>query len=301
MHLPLFRLATPLLPPFNVSHMSIPLEDLFNDVIGKSRRGLGMTEDALSARSGVPVADIKAAMSGHVDEIVLLKLAPALGLDGASLVALAQKAWMPPTIELEGLAQFNTDWNDMTVNSYIVYDPATKEAAAFDTGASAQPMVDFIKQNGLHLNLVFLTHTHPDHIADLSGLCAAGLPGVFINEREPFAGARTFQVGDTTGWQIGGLHIEPRNTHGHSKGGTTYVVTGLARPVAVVGDALFSSSMGGGVVSYLDALTTNRREIFTLTDDTIVCPGHGPLTTVGEEKVHNPFYPEFKISSTPQP
>ena len=72
------------------------------------------------------------------------------------------------------------------------------------------------------------------------------------------------------------------------------MITGLALPVAVVGDALFSSSMGGGMVSFPDALATNRKEIFTLPDETVVCPGHGPLTTIGEEKAHNPFYPEFK-------
>ena len=52
--------------------------------------------------------------------------------------------------------------------------------------------------------------------------------------------------------------------------------------------------MGGGVVSYRDALETNRREIFSLPDETVVCPGHGPITTVGEEKAHNPFFPEYK-------
>ncbi|MNU11005.1 putative metallo-hydrolase [compost metagenome] len=51
--------------------------------------------------------------------------------------------------------------------------------------------------------------------------------------------------------------------------------------------------MGGGVVSYEDALANNRREVFSLPDETIVCPGHGPLTTIGLEKQHNPFYPEF--------
>lgn len=274
--------------------MSIPLEDLFNDVIGKSRRGLGLTEDALSARTGVSVADIKAAMAGEVDEVVLTKIAPALKLDGPALVAMAQKAWAPEPVELAGLAQFNTDFGDMTVNAYIVFDPETKMAAAFDTGATAKPMVDFVKANGLSLNLVFITHTHGDHIADLSGLCEAGAPTVFVNAKEPTPGAQTFEVGDTAAWELGGLRIEPRNTFGHSKGGTTYVVTGLAHPVAIVGDALFASSMGGGMVSFTDALSTNRKEIFTLPDDTVVCPGHGPLTTIAEEKAHNPFYPEFK-------
>ncbi|MDB6073469.1 MAG: fold metallo-hydrolase [Verrucomicrobiaceae bacterium] len=274
--------------------MSIPLEDLFNDVLGKSRRGLGLTEDALSARTGVSVADIKAAMAGEVDEVVLTKLAPALKLDATSLVTMANKAWAPEPVSLTGLAQFNTDFGDMTVNAYIVYDPATKAAAAFDTGATAKPMVDFIKENGLSLNLVFLTHTHGDHVADLSGLCQAGAPTVFVNAKEPFSGAQTFEVGDTTAWELGGLKIEPRNTSGHSKGGTTYVITGLEKTVAVVGDALFASSMGGGMVSFTDALATNRKEVFSLPDDTVVCPGHGPLTTIAEEKVHNPFYPEFK-------
>jgi glyoxylase-like metal-dependent hydrolase (beta-lactamase superfamily II) len=60
--------------------------------------------------------------------------------------------------------------------------------------------------------------------------------------------------------------------------------------VAVVGDALFATSMGGGAISYQDAVSTNRSEIFSLPDETIVCPGHGPLTTVGWEKIHNPFF-----------
>ena len=64
--------------------------------------------------------------------------------------------------------------------------------------------------------------------------------------------------------------------------------------IGLVGDALFASSMGGGLVSYADALATNRKEIFTLPGNTVICPGHGPMTTVGEEKAHNPFYPEFK-------
>ena len=52
--------------------------------------------------------------------------------------------------------------------------------------------------------------------------------------------------------------------------------------------------MGGGMISYQDALATNRSEIFTLPDNTVVCPGHGPMTSVGEEKAHNPFFPDFK-------
>ena len=70
----------------------------------------------------------------------------------------------------------------------------------------------------------------------------------------------------------------------------TYFVRGLDRPVAIVGDSLFAGSMGGGNVSYEDALRNNLEKILTLPNDTILCPGHGPLTTVAEEKKHNPFF-----------
>ncbi len=269
--------------------MSIPLEDLFNDVVSKAQRGLGLTLAALSEKSHVSEAEIEAARAGDKDASVLLKLAPVLGLHGPALVTMAEGAWAPKPVSLAGLAQFNTTYHDMTVNAYLVWDEQTLEAAAFDTGATAAPMLEKIRELGLTLKYLFLTHTHPDHVADIAALNA---PEVYVGKNEPYDGAETFSAGAT--WDLGGLTIESRSTWGHSKGGITYVVSGLAQPVAVVGDALFASSMGGGMVSYVDALVTNRREIFSLPCETVIAPGHGPLTTVGEEKAHNPFYPEFK-------
>ncbi len=272
--------------------MSLPLEDLFNDVVGKTQRGLGLSDEALAAQASVSVDALRAVKDGAEDEPTLRALAGPLNLHADALVTMARNGWKPIDVSLDGLAQFNTTWHDMTVNAYVIWDPATKRAAAFDTGATAQPMVDFIKAKGLNLEFVFLTHTHPDHVADIAGL---GCSTVLVNQREPHPTAATFEVGAASGWKLGALTIEARNTHGHSKGGTTYVISGLERPVAVVGDALFASSMGGGMVSFADALTTNRKEIFSLADATVVCPGHGPLTSIGEEKQHNPFYPEFKL------
>jgi glyoxylase-like metal-dependent hydrolase (beta-lactamase superfamily II) len=268
---------------------TIPLEDNFTDVVGKAQRGLKLTDDQLAAQAGVTVADLVAAKAGTVTEAVLQKLAGPLGLHGAALVALANKAWYPKPVTLDGLAQFNTPFEDMTVNSYLVWNPRTKNACAFDTGAVAGPMLKYAKQHGLTIRLIFITHTHGDHIADLDRLREDTGAEVFVSELEPVPDAKQFKAGRT--WDDGaGLKIEARSTIGHSKGATTYYITGLAQPVAVVGDAVFASSMGGGGVSYADALRTNRAEIFTLPDNTILCPGHGPLTTLAEEKRHNPFY-----------
>jgi len=111
---------------------------------------------------------------------------------------------------------------------------------------------------------------------------------VFTPAREPVPGAELIEEGKR--FRLGNLQIDTRLTWGHSPGGMTYVVTGLAHPIAIVGDSLFAGSMGGGNVSYQEALRNNLEKILTLSDDTIICPGHGPITTVGEEKEHNPFF-----------
>lgn len=273
----------------------LPLEDLYTDVIGKAQRGLGLDDEGLAARSGIPAKWVTSLKEGNIDEPILRKLAIELNLHPGALLAMARKEWTPQPVELVGLAQFNTPFEDMTVNSYLVWDPAGKQAAAFDTGANATPMIDFVAQNGLSLEYIFLTHTHPDHIADLAKLSGAtGCKRILCHQREPVPGGVTFDTADPISWDVGSLQVEPRLTWGHSKGGVTYVVRGLKQAVAIVGDAIFASSMGGGIVSYADALLTNRREIMSLPDSTIVCPGHGPLTTIAEEKVHNPFFPEYK-------
>ncbi len=270
----------------------LPLEDLFTDVINKAQRGLGISDAALAEKALVSLEAISAVKSGAIDPAVLTQIAPVLGLHAASLITMANQDWQPQPVELEGLLQFNTPFEDYSVNAYLIFDPATKVAAAFDTGSDASGMIKAITELGLTRGSIFITHTHPDHIADLSTLCPDEIAPVFSCQQEPWPGTQLFGYGTT--FQLGDLEIETRQTTGHSRGGVTYIINGLAKPVAIVGDALFASSMGGGVVSFSDALKTNREQIFTLPEDTIICPGHGPMTTVGEEKAHNPFYPEFK-------
>lgn len=265
----------------------LPLEDLFTDVISKAQRGLGLTESALAEKAGLPLAVLQNVKAGLVDEDALIKIALPLKLNASALIEMARQSWMPQPVEVKGLAQFNTPYHDMTVNAYVVWDTETKLAAAFDTGADAAPMILCIQANSLKLDTIYLTHTHPDHVADIATLQTANQP-VCVSRREPWEGAKLFECGKE--FTLGNLRIETRQTWGHSRGGVTYVVHGLERPVAIVGDALFSGSMGGGMISYADALATNQKEIFSLPNDTVICPGHGPLTTVGEEKQHNPFF-----------
>ena len=109
-----------------------------------------------------------------------------------------------------------------------------------------------------------------------------------MSELERLAGAESFCVG--RGFQIGRLDVKTCLTIGHATGGGTYLIRVLFKPVAVVGDSMFAGSMGGGGLSYADALRNNIEQVLTLPDATIICPVHGPLTTVGEQKHFIPFF-----------
>jgi glyoxylase-like metal-dependent hydrolase (beta-lactamase superfamily II) len=266
----------------------IPLEDNFTDIIDKAQRGLAISDSQLAQKSGVPAEKIRELRDGKVDDNALARVAPILNLAPAALIDSAHARWKPRGVELGGVAQFNTPYGDMTVNAYLVWDAETRDAVAFDTGADCGEMLERVEREKLHVKFILLTHAHPDHIEDLDRLRQKTGAPVFISEREPAAGARSFAEGKQ--FQVGKLEIETRLTWGHSPGGITFVVNGLAHPVAIVGDSLFAGSMGGGGVSYPDAVKNNREKILTLPNDTIICPGHGPMTTVGEEKQHNPFF-----------
>jgi glyoxylase-like metal-dependent hydrolase (beta-lactamase superfamily II) len=276
--------------------MSIPLEDTIADIIGKAQRGLGLSDAELAKKIGVEVDGLDAVKQVRgVDFAQVDKLAKALELGPKSLVAIAEGKYDPTvTLPKTGFFQANTVYGDMTVNSYLVWDNETGLAAAFDSGADCLPVIEEIKKRDLTLQDVYLTHTHVDHVTELDRLIekAGGSIGVHVNQAEALEGAAPFQPGVT--FSLGKLHIETRETSGHSPGGTTYLIHGLDRPLAIVGDALFAGSVGGIKTDYRAALKLIRDNILSGQDGTIIAPGHGPLTTVIQEKTSNPFFPGFR-------
>jgi hydroxyacylglutathione hydrolase len=268
------------------------LEDFHEDILGKAMRGLGIGKNEMASRLGVEKSEIEAILNGGVEENLINAMAGELKLDGGKLIRSAKKEWTPVPVEISGSRQMSSVYGDMIVNAYVVWDEVTRNAWIFDTGTDAQPILGFIEEEKLKVNAVFLTHTHRDHISCLDDLCEkTGSPKVFVHKLERLDGCEAVEEGFQH--SMDSLSLVAKHTHGHSVGGLTYIIEGLEKPVAVVGDAIFAGSMGGGMVSYTDALQTNRGMIMTLADDTILCPGHGPMTSVGEEKQNNPFFPEF--------
>lgn len=269
----------------------IPLEDNFTDVIGKAQRGLQLSDHDLAAQAGVPLADVRAVKDGEIREHTLRALARPLKLGGKALVALARRQWYPEMpLFPRGFAMFNTLFGDLTVNSYLIWDAKTRLAAAFDTGTDCEGMLATLQSEKLTLRNIFITHTHDDHIADLTRLARETKAEVWASELEPvdFPGALTFK--ENVHFHLGELGIKTLFTWGHSPGMTTFYVTGLSWPLAIVGDALFASSMGGSETHFADQYRNNREKIFKLPPDTVLASGHGPLTTLKQERLHNPFY-----------
>jgi hydroxyacylglutathione hydrolase len=275
--------------------MSIPLEDSVGDIIGKAQRGLGLDDEKLAARLKISAYELSVAKEiKNAPPETVDKLAKALELDAHSLRDLAEGKYKPVVRAPDpGFFMANTAYGDMTVNAYLVWDKETKLAAAFDSGGDATAVIDEIKKRGLKLQDVYLTHTHIDHIVELDRLLekVGGSIGVHVPEPEKVDKAVPFKPGVT--FSLGRLQIESRDTSGHSPGGTTYHIHGLDTPLAIVGDALFAGSAGGIKSDYRTALKLIRDNILSAQDNTVLAPGHGPLTTVKQEKEHNPFFPEF--------
>ncbi|MBC2595748.1 MBL fold metallo-hydrolase [Ruficoccus amylovorans] len=274
--------------------MRLHLEDNSEDVIGKAQSGLGLTDEQLAEKSGLGKERIDALKNGEADEDALRAVAPVLHLNANALIDLAQGKYQPADVELEGLLAFSTPYPEgyegMRVNAYLAYDPQSRDAVVFDSGADASPILEAVREHGLSVKLILLTHAHGDHIKALPRLQKeTGNPPTYISCNEPSVkGAQSIEEGAS--FNLSSLSILALNTSGHSPGGMTFVVQGLKKTVAIVGDSLFAGSAGGAANAWEQALRNNHEKILTLPPETILCPGHGPMTTVAEERVHNPFF-----------
>ena len=271
------------------------LEDHLGDILRKARQSAGVsTLEAANAaeltESEYAAIESDGRIGRRPDFQALERL---LGLNAKKLEGIAA-GWLPPRIDLSGwrvLRQITTQGDSYSVNCYLVWDEASHEAALFDTGFDAGPVFDLIQSNQLHLNHLFITHTHHDHIEAL-GPIRQRFPKVklHLNSKSAPADQRN-RPGEVIA--LGALSISYRDTPGHAEDGVTYVIDHFpknAPGAAVVGDALFAGSMGGAKQLADLAKRKIRDEIFNLPPATLICPGHGPVTTVELEIANNPFF-----------
>lgn len=199
------------------------------------------------------------------------------------------------------------------VNCYVVYDPVEKEAVIVDPGIvdnrEIDAIDDFLTKNNLKPIAIVNTHLHIDHALANTGLAEKyGIP-VMAHADDAFLGERmksqaqqfglpfrvesagvTHNLADGQKIPVGSGALEVIHVPGHSPGGIA-----LYDPEGgflISGDSLFEGSIGrtdlpgGNLAKLLDSI---KKRLYSLPDNTVVYPGHGPATTIGKEKISNPF------------
>jgi glyoxylase-like metal-dependent hydrolase (beta-lactamase superfamily II) len=271
------------------------LEDDARDILAKAAFGLGLAPAIVAERSGVPQATVMAAMGKNaypaladIPDDQWRAIARALQLGPEALLAIARGRYRPTVVLPEGLVCVATRQRQLEVNAWILADPSSGEAILIDTGADARPLLGHLAARQWKARLLLLTHDHPDHVAALPELLSA-LPDlrVYSPPLDLIPGTSPLPESGKISSSLGEISCLP--TPGHTDGGTTYHVTCARISIAFVGDALFAGSIGGPRYSYPEALRSLRASVFSLPPETILCPGHGPATTIALESANNPF------------
>ncbi len=195
-------------------------------------------------------------------------------------------------------------------NCYILRSNETaKDCLIIDTGLKAGELIDFLGEYKLNPLAVVLTHGHVDHITGLAELRKSWpnikvhihkLDAKMLTETKsnistlvgkPFStNAADFSLEEAAVIEQGSLKLQVLHTPGHTPGGIC--LYSKNEGIVFVGDTLFAGSVGrtdmpGGSTAQL--IKSIKEKLLTLPDETVVYPGHGPTTSIAQEKAHNPF------------
>lgn len=255
-----------------------PLEDGIADVLNKAIRGLGKTLYDVSRGAGLDEAVLQQVLDGACDKVALVKLARALNLDAEALLALP--TYKPEVTVMAGVKRLVMPFRSWSVNAWLLERKGV--SLLFDTGWNPSDILYELK--GIRPAAAFITHEHEDHVGGVKALQEKGIK--IISERE------ALEAGE---FEFGEIKVQVMDLSGHCVPTASYWVTGFEKPLWVVGDAIFAGSMGGckSPESFKMAVESLRKGFESLDPDSLILPGHGPMTSLSLEKTSNPFCKYF--------
>lgn len=270
------------------------LEDEFSDVLTKAMRGTGITVAMLARATGLKAEDIVAWAAGRSvpSEDAARAIAGVLHLDPGKFADAAAQRWHPDAIALPDVRHHPQ--NPHPSNGYVFFLDGGKRAALIDPAGIAANLLRILRDGQYHLEYILITHKHRDH-CDATADIAANFPQakIVMHDADVFAigplADKAIRVKDGQELPFGDVRIRMLHTPGHTDGSSSY----LFKATIFTGDTLFAGSVGGAfgdATTYEDILNSVRSKIFTLPDDTVLMPGHGPPSKVAWEKAHNPFF-----------
>ena len=275
--------------------MAYALEDEFGDIIGKARRGQNLSQSQTATAAGITETEL-ARMEQYTlkpTETQVFRLAEILNLDGAKLLDIATEQWEPEPPQQSSdsdleVITISAPVGGWPVNAYLLICKTTNNAAIIDTAAHPDLLLEQLDAHNVNPASILLTHAHSDHTDGLPKIQTATGCETYIhkNEPKPRSETRLHEVAHGDTLTVGELTVSVVNTPGHTPGGCSFIT----QHVGFVGDAIFAGSVGGPNISLQDEIESVRDNLLSLPDTVRLFPGHGPSTTVGEEKLHNPFF-----------
>lgn len=275
------------------------MEDELGDVLEKALHLAGLSADALATRAGVSRERIRDALDYRYEDLLpaeIDRLAAALGLAPAGLREIASGRYPLPVVA--GLPfclhPLRSPHGLGTANAYLITDCRGGEGVLFDTGPDPSRLRRMWPASVERLAAVFLTHAETEHTGGLPEVRRLfGSTPVFAPAGAGVAGAAG--LADGARMECAGYTVETWATPGHAEAHNAYLVRVAraphAAPLLVSGDLLFAGSVGGGYFCVRRQREQVARVLRDLPAATVVAPGHGPLTTIGHERAHNPFAP----------
>lgn len=269
----------------------LSVEDDAFDVIQKSLSGLQTDAHPIEPTLGSRIAALQQAAKHQIwDESSWMELASELGLHGPSLLALAKEPQVPTVPLPDGWMQWTLPFGPYSVNSFCI-PVAPKQCVLIDAGFNSTDFMEQIEACPYHPIALLITHHHRDHVGAHSALISR-FPHLRIFAMDPVLCRNTAALREGDSLTIEALQIRALHTPGHADDALSFQLRhGLQAVHAIAGgDTIYARSAGKIHSHYRASLRSLSDKILSLDPDTLLLPGHGPVTTIGDERQHNPFF-----------